>query len=384
MIGFRLPTHVHIEPGALGQLPTLLAKPFAARSVLLIVDPGLSATPWPQAACDAARAAGTDLETFDAIEPNPRTTTAESAAERARAAGPGCVVVGLGGGSALDAAKAAAMLATNPGAATDFVGRNRFRETPLPFTAIPTTCGTGSEVTCVSVLSDAGARTKISLKGDGMFPTQALVDSEVLRTLPPSLVAATGADALTHALEATTCKVANPVSDALAETAIRLLFRFLPRATQDIDGDDEAREGVMRASTLAGIAFGNADVAAVHCLSEALGGIYDVPHGLTNAILLAPVLRYNQPYIDARLSALLAVIKPNNDYGGSAAERAENFLARLDALLEQIGIPAFGSLAVPSTGFDHVAACAEANGSNPSNARLLVADDYASILRSLD
>ncbi len=383
MIGFRLPTHVQIAPGALGQLTTVLQQMDGARAALLLVDPGLSATPWPAAATEAVRTSGITVETFDAIEPNPRTTTAEAAADRARAAGPGCVVVGLGGGSALDAAKAAAMLATNTGPASSFVGHNRFQHDPLPFIAIPTTCGTGSEVTWVSVLSDATARTKISLKGDGMFPTQALVDADLLRTLPAHLVAATGVDALTHALEATTGRVANDVSDALAETAIRLLFQYLPRAVADIGGDDEARAAVMRASTLAGIAFGNADVAAVHCLSEALGGLYDVPHGLTNAILLAPVLRFNQPFVDGRLASLLDVVEPAHGGGGTVAERAAFFLDRLDALLTAIGIPSFGVLGVPSDGFPVVATSAEANGSNASNARLMTANDYATILQSL-
>ena len=141
-----------------------------------------------------------------------------------------------------DAAKAAAMLLPNGGSCRDYEGKNRFTRAPLPFVAIPTTCGTGSEVTWVAVITDPDRSWKMSLKGDGMFPDWALVDADLIATLPASLVAWTGLDALTHALEATTCRAANPASDALAEKAISLLLRYLRRAVADVAGDAEARE----------------------------------------------------------------------------------------------------------------------------------------------
>lgn len=384
MIGFRLPTHVHLAPGARHRLGGCLAS-LPAGPVALIVDPGLGATPWPGELEKAIRATGRTVTVLDQVEPNPRTTTVETFAEHLRAEAV-AVVVGLGGGSALDAAKAAAMLATNAGRAADFAGRDRFEHAPLPFVALPTTCGTGSEVTWVSVLSDPEARTKISVKGLGMFPTQALVDADLIATLPAPLVAATGADALTHALEATTCTLANPVSDVLAEAAIGMLFRHLPGATRDVAAHHDDRAQVMRASTTAGIAFGNADVASVHCLSEALGGMFDAPHGLTNAILLAPLLRYNRPAVDPRLAALLAVVDPGADSrltGADDRARADAFFHALERLLHEIGIPPFTSLGIPEDGYAEAAARAEANGSNPSNARPMQAEDYLGLLRSL-
>lgn len=384
MIGYRMPTRVHIAPGARHALDDVLDT-LDARRVLLVVDPGLATSPWPAEIEQALDARQRLALRFDQIEPNPRTTTAERAAEQAREAKIDAVV-GLGGGSALDAAKAAAMLATNPGAASSFLGANRFSHTPLPFVALPTTCGTGSEVTWVSVLSDPGVGTKISLKGEAMFPRQALVDPDFLRTLPASLVASTGADALTHALEATTCKLANPVSDALAEQAIAMLFRYLPRTVADIGGDDEARFQVARGSTTAGLAFGNADVASVHCLSESLGGLYDVPHGLANAMLLAPILSYNRPWIDERLAALLGVVDPvhaETAQGASVAERADAFLERLRGLLDTLAIPPFRELDIPHDDFDRVARLAEENGSNTSNPRPMAAADYRAVLDNL-
>ncbi len=381
MFGFRLPTRVHIRAGARRTLPDVLGA-LGVRRVLLAVDPGLSRTPWPDevtALLDGARVAS---ERFDAIEPNPRTSTAERAAAVVRGEKLEAVI-GLGGGSVLDAAKAAAMLATNDGPAAAFAGPNRFASAPLPFIAMPTTCGTGSEVTWVSVLSDAQAGTKISVKGDGMFPTQALVDPDLITTLPRSLVTFTALDALTHAVEATTCRQSNPVSDALAETAIRLVFTFLPRACADIGGDAEARSEIMRAATIAGIAFGNADVASVHCLSEALGGMFDVPHGLTNAILLAPMLRANRPWIDLRLAALRHVVDPGAGVGDKA-EDADGFLDSLDSLVRRLEVPVFSSLGVAESAYPAVARRAAENGSNPSNARPLTALDYEAILGTLE
>ena len=386
MIGYRMPTRVHIAAGARHALDDVLTA-LDARRVLLVVDPGLASSPWPEEIAGMLAASGRLALRFDEVEPNPRTTTAERAAEQARATQVDAVV-GLGGGSALDAAKAAAMLATNPGPASQFVGANRFSHPPLPFIALPTTCGTGSEVTWVSVLSDPDANTKISLKGEAMFPRQALVDPDFLRTLPESLVASTGADALTHALEATTGKLANPVSDALAEQAIAMLFAFLPRAVADIAGDDEARFQVARASTTAGLAFGNADVASVHCLSESLGGLYDVPHGLANAMLLEPILSYSRPWVDGRLAALLPTVDPicaaaAAKEGLPESARADAFLERLRSLLEAIGIPPFRALDMPHDDFDRVARLAEENGSNGSNARPMTAADYRVVLDRL-
>jgi alcohol dehydrogenase class IV len=376
MIGFRMPTRVHIAPGCLARLPEAV-RALGMESVLLVVDPGLSATQWPRQARRALTGTDVRCEVFDAVEPNPRTSTATAAAEKIRAESLQGVVA-LGGGSVLDAAKAAAMLATNDVGVEHLEGKNRYTRRPLPMVAIPTTCGTGSEVTWVAVLTHEPTRAKISVKGETMFPDQALVDADLIRTLPAAMVAATGFDALTHALEATTCRAANPVSDALAEKAIALLFRYLARAAEDVAGDAEAREAVMRASTVAGLAFGNADVAGVHCLSETLGGLFDVPHGVTNAILLEPVLRHHRPVIEDRLANLDLMLSPP---GGEAS--ADHFFAVLGDLRRRLGIPGFGALKIPREAYPQIAAIAVRNGSNGSNPQPMGARDYQRILEAL-
>ncbi len=381
MLGFRMPTRVEIRPGCLADLPQV-ARELNASSSLLVMDPGLAATPWPERVRRALGDASIRVEVFDQVEANPRTTTAEKIAGQITDAGLD-LVIGLGGGSSLDAAKAGAMLATNPGRPVgELAGKELYEHAPKPLIAVPTTCGTGSEVTWVSVLSDTENRTKISVKGDSMFPNQALVDADLIRTLPANLVTWTGLDAMTHAIEATTCSVGNPVSDALAESAIALLFEYLPRAAQDVENDHEARAEVMRAATIAGLAFGNADVAGVHCLSESLGGMFDVPHGLANAILLTPVLRHHGTHVESRLAALASRVHgdarevPEN-------ERAEAFLTRLQGLVTTLEVPSFHSFDIGPEHYDAIAAAAVANGSNDSNPQPMAETNYLEILRGL-
>lgn len=385
MFGYHMPTRVHIEPGSLSRLPEA-ARSLQMNSVVLVTDAGLRSSPWPEQTVEMLSYIGIRCQIFDKVEANPRTSTVTELADILREdeeAG----VVALGGGSALDCAKAAGMLANNELRIQQYEGLNRYANPPRPMIAIPTTCGTGSEVTWVAVLSHQATKSKISIKGESMFPDQALVDADLIATLPPKLVAWTAMDALTHAVEATTCTVANSVSNALAEKAIALLFRYLPRAAEDIENDDEAREAVMRASTLAGLAFGNADVAAVHCLSESLGGLYDQPHGLLNAILLRPVLSFHRRFIEDRLADLgdmvVAVLGEERRPGSSMAARADRFLELLERLENTCKIPAFSTLNVPTGDYADIAERSVRNGSNRSNPQPMSAQSYLAILEGL-
>lgn len=380
MFGFRMPTRVLIEPGSIHRLPEAL-RTFQFHRPLLVVDQGVLATPWAETVQGILSESGLDPVIFDEVEVNPRTTTVEKAAAMIRDEGADGVLA-LGGGSVLDAGKAAAMMATNDGVTEHYEGRDRYPNAPLPFVAVPTTCGTGSEVTWVSVLTLDSTRVKISVKGESMFPNQALVDANLIKTLPSHMVASTGLDALTHALEATTGGLANTISNALAEKSIALLLRFLKRAVEDVEGDTQAREAVMRASTLAGLAFGNADVAGVHCLSESLGGMHDVPHGACNAIILTPMMRYHGESVQARLAAL-ELLAPQGLREAPEAERAESFLARIETLVRDVEIPAFSSFNVPRESYEEVARNAVQNGSNGSNPQPMAQADYLKILESL-
>ncbi len=373
---FRVPTRVVMAPGCIGRLPEVIAG-YAPERVLVVTDPGIEETGWPERIWKALAEREIEAITFDDVEPNPRASTVDRLAGWGREEGVS-LVLGIGGGSVLDAAKAAAMLIPNGGSsAVQYEGRNRYEIEPLPFLAVPTTCGTGSEVTWVSVLTDEARQAKISVKGETMYPAWAFVDCELIRTLPPHLVAWTGADALTHAVEAFTCRLANPISDALASTAVSLLLRYLRRAAADVAGDAEAREAVMRASTLAGLAFGNADVAAVHCLSETLGGRWDVPHGLANAVLLAPVTRFNLPASARKLAHLESALPPGS------RPAAEGVLQAIEELVRDLAIPPFQELGIPPEDYPWIAERATQNGSNPSNAREMGVGEYLEVLGGL-
>ncbi|MEM6674836.1 MAG: iron-containing alcohol dehydrogenase [Planctomycetota bacterium] len=374
LAGFRVPTATSIAPGCSLQTADVLRARGLER-VLVVTDAGVRATGAFARFLDGLESSALHVAVDDDVMSNPRVATAQRLGERAREErfdG----IVGIGGGSVLDAAKAGAMLATNPGPASGFVGRNLFAEAPLPFIALPTTCGTGSEVTWVSVLSDPEREVKVSIKGDGMFPDAALVDPDLLAELPAHLIASTGLDALTHAIEAVTVSCRNPVSDALGTAAIGLLLDWLPRAVQEREAG--ALFQVARASTLAGMAFGNSDVGGVHCLSESIGGLHDLPHGLLNAALLIPVFESHGESVVESLASVQRVLGPGD--GAPAPDLAAQLLGSIRDLARTIGIPSFSELDVPESDYDRLAELAVQNGSNDSNPRPMRAKDYRQIL----
>jgi alcohol dehydrogenase len=363
---FRIPTRVALHPGSVQKLPQVLAG-LEAKHVLVLTDRGVRSALWFD---DVLALCGShDLD--DSIEPNPKHHSIDILGEQARA-GSYDAVIGIGGGSVLDAAKAVSMLAANLGPVASFEGKNRFPNPAIPFIAIPTTCGTGSEVTWVSVISVPEEKRKISVKGDGMFPAFALVDSNLIESLPPHLIASTGMDAFTHAIEAIIGKPANPTSDVLALEAIQLLWIYLIDACSETEAT-EAKEYVMRASTLAGMAFGNADVGAVHCLSESIGGVLDLPHGLLNTLLLAPTLTYQQDSIQEPLGRIASAV----------GVELEVFVYALTERIRQLPLSDWNSLNIKPELFDELARLAEGNGSNPSNRMNMTARDYKAILESL-
>ena len=288
------------------------------------------------------------------------------------------LVIGLGGGSALDAAKAIALLATNPGVIEDYEGREKYQTAPLPVLAIPTTCGTGSEVTWVSIITHTGRQIKMSIKGPLMYPAVAVVDPDLLVTLPPPLIASTGLDALTHAVEAYTAKAASAITDLLALEALRLIFASLPEAYQDIKKNAEARENLILGSLMAGMAFVNSDVGAVHCLAESVGSLYDTPHGVANAVFLPLVMEFNLEAAEAKYAqiALVAGIE-----AASRREATRLLIVRIREISRDLSVPPFRELNIPESDLPIIAQKSFANNSNPSNPREATAADYLDILR---
>jgi alcohol dehydrogenase len=367
-----MPTKIIFGPGARFHLKKVIDKMRVSR-IVFVTDKGIR----DAGICDAVLSQVEPVVIIDDIEQNPKNTTINRGGECVRSAAD--VVIGMGGGSVLDAAKALALLAQNPGTIEDYEGNQQYSTPPLPVIAIPTTCGTGSEVTWVSVITHVKRKFKMSIKGPHMFPVTALVDPDVLMTLPCSLVASTGMDALTHALEAYTVKPRSVITDGFALKALDLIFGSLKEAYTDIT-NKKARESIMLASTLAGIAFGNSDVGAVHCLAESVGGLYDVPHGVANSIFLPFVMAFNLSVVQSRYAHVarhIGVYQKENE-----RDAAQTLIKAVKRLSFSLNIPSFKSLGIKKSEFLDIAQRSVQNNSNPSNPREVTVTDYVTILEN--
>jgi alcohol dehydrogenase len=369
---FQVPTKVFFGPGMVAQLEDIVENELKATNLFLVTDKGIR----DSGICDKVISPFQGIPVFDEIEQNPKHPTIDKAGELVRGLKPD-LIIGLGGGSALDAAKAIALLATNPGNIEEYEGRAKYKVPPLPVLAIPTTCGTASEVTWVSVITHTGRKFKMSIKGPHMFPAVALVDPDLLMTLPSSLVASTGMDALTHAIEAYTVKPATYITDIFARASLKYIFQSIEEAYDDIQGNAKAREKIMLGSLLAGFAFGNSDVGAVHCIAESVGSLLDTPHGVANAIFLPYVMEFNLPVAARRFAEIsrLAGIHEVDDY-----EAARILIQKIKNLSRKLSIPSIKDIGLEETHFPEVAKKSFANNSNPSNPRETRTEDYMEIL----
>ncbi len=321
--------------GAVNQLADFSAL-YGSNPVLLVMDPFFSPGPLKSKLVEDLKTKGLTPVVFDEIDPEPSPTSAENGAAIARRKA--CsLVIGVGGGSALDTAKTIAILALNKGKVSDYVGLDRVPGPGLPTILVPTTAGTGSEVTFSAVFTSRAAKSKGAINSRFLYPTIALLDPELTLSLPPQVTAQTGMDALTHAMEAYTSNKANPLSDMVAEKAITLIGRFLKKAVKN-GRDLEAREGMLLGSLLAGMALANAGVGAVHAMAYPLGTLFHIPHGLANAVLLPYVLEFNRVACPERFARM------NQFLGGpgtaiSANQGAQRCIKRITSLSQTIGIP---------------------------------------------
>ncbi|NLT73284.1 MAG: iron-containing alcohol dehydrogenase [Chloroflexi bacterium] len=276
--------------GALGELPAALSR-LGARRPLIVTDAGLMRTGIPAQIIDLIQRDGLSAALFDGVEPDPRIAIVAAAAGAGRAHA--CdAVIGVGGGSALDIAKMTSVMLTNAGSPADYLGTDAVPLPGLPKVLIPTTAGTGSEVSPIAILSDEAAHLKKGVVSRHLYADVALVDPQLTQGLPPHITAYTGVDALTHAIEAYTNRFPHPLVDTLAIEAIRMIGRYLPRAVA-CGEDAEARYHMSLASTMGGLCLGTVNTGAVHALAYPLGGQFNIPHGIANSLLLPYVMRYN-------------------------------------------------------------------------------------------
>jgi len=284
------PTRIHFGCGSIKGLAEVVRQ-CGGTKAFVAIDPGLKGAGLAERITALLKEAGLPYTVFDAISQEPGLKVADRGLKLAKKFGADCVI-GAGGGSAMDVAKAVGILLTNGGKAEDYLGLGKIKKAGVPKIMVPTTAGTGAEVTFTAVFINEKTGSKGGMNGDPLYPDAAVLDPELTLSLPPAVTAATGIDAFTHALEAYVSTQAHAISDMYALEAIGLIAANLTKAYAH-GGNLEARSNMLLASLLAGKALATAGVGLVHAMAYPLGGMYHTPHGLANAVLLPYVVDYN-------------------------------------------------------------------------------------------
>ncbi|MGC5327958.1 iron-containing alcohol dehydrogenase [Brevibacillus sp. SYSU BS000544] len=336
VFGFFMPAQNYIGVGAVKQVGELINQ-LNARNVLVVTGEVIYKLGVAEQVGEIIRQAGAHVTYFSGVDPNPTDLNVAAGVELCLQES--CdTIVAVGGGSSLDCAKAIALVASNGGTIQDYEGIDRSKKPVLPLITINTTAGTASEMTRISVITDTSRLHKMVIVDKHITPAISINDPELTIPLSAELTAGTGMDALTHAIEAYVSPLANPVTDACALQAIRLIGENLPSAVQN-GQNIEARSNMMQAQFLAGMAFNNALLGYVHAIAHQLGGLYNLPHGLCNAILLPHVCSFN---LDAKPEryAQIAIALGQDVAGLSTIEAAQKAVEAIQSLAQTVGIPA--------------------------------------------
>ncbi|MDQ3540430.1 MAG: iron-containing alcohol dehydrogenase [Chloroflexota bacterium] len=350
---YQLPTEIVFGEGRIVEIAAHLER-CDIRRPLIVTDQGVRAAGIIDRVEAALSGSGVTAAVYDAVTSDPRTSTVEEVRRRLVDRGHDGTV-GIGGGSALDVAKAAAALVTNPGSPQDYVGRDRIMHDPLPVIAVPTTAGTGSEVTMWSVLTDDATGAKVSIGSVRIMPRVALLDPELTYGLPPALTAATGMDALSHAVESYGSVWNHPIAEPLALRAIELVGHHLRNAVADGTNRD-ARRGMLMASLISELAANSTRLGLCHALAIPLGARHHVPHGLANAMLLSAVARYNAA-ADHERYATIGFLLDRTDDAAAAIANLRREIGVTDGLARwEVGEDDFGELADMAMRSDNVQA----------------------------
>ena len=335
---FATTAQILCESGSAAQLGDL-CKLRDAHRVLVVTDPGITRIGLLDSVLPALAKAQVAAEVFDQVEADPPESVVLAAVEQAKSM-QAELIIGFGGGSSMDVAKLVALLAHPNCTQTlqDIYGVGNARSQRLPLIQVPTTAGTGSEVTQIAIIT-TGATTKMGVVSPILLPDLALLDADLTLGLPAHVTAATGIDAMVHAIEAYTSKLKkNPLSDMLAREALRLLAGNLDAVVQD-GQNREARQAMLLGALLAGQAFANAPVAAVHALAYPLGGHFHIPHGLSNALVLPTVIEFNAPAAAPLYAELAPLIVGRGLVPGDADSLTEQLVRALSELSPRCGLP---------------------------------------------
>lgn len=339
------PTAIRFGCGAISDLGDIVKK-LGGSKVFLVADPGLAAANLLARITKPLDDAAIPYVLYNKIDPEPGLKLADQGAKLASKAGAD-VVIGAGGGSAMDVAKAVSILLTNGGKAEDYLGLGKIKKAGVPKIMIPTTAGTGAEVSFTAVFINEKTKSKGGMNGDPLYPEVALLDPELTVSVPPHITASTGIDAFTHAIESFVSTQAHPVSEMYAVEAMRLISANLAKAYAH-GGNLEARSNMLLGSLLAGKALATAGVGLVHAMAYPLGGMFGIAHGLANAVLLPYVLQYNLIGAPEKYAQVAAIMGCDTK-GMSGKEAARAVVEAVYELNMEIGIPAtLAELNVPA------------------------------------
>lgn len=347
-MGFKLMPEVFWGPGSLNDLEGVL-KQAGAKYVLVVTDKGIVKSGIADRVVSTAKKVCDRTEVFDGVEPDPKDTTVAACAAKYKADKPDAIVA-VGGGSCMDFGKAVNVLLYNDGTIRDYA--NQWDAIPNrtgPLITIPTTAGTGSELTDFAVISDTATHQKVNLIGKSVVATQAIVDPELTIGLPAGITAATGMDALTHAIESYACKTPNDLSDMLSLKAVSLIYNNLKTCVLE-PTNLKARSAVMMGSMLAGCSFANALLGLVHGIAHPLGAVWHVPHGIGNAFGLPYVLEYEIPVEGERLVEVGKAMGLKKD-----DLKPEDVIEAIKKLMKDLRIPMMSEYGVKEEDLDRLA-----------------------------
>lgn len=372
---FSIPQEIIVGKGSLAKLPEAAEK-LGGKHGFIISGPHLNKMGIVASCSKSLENAGIKVDAYTETEGNPSVETVEKAAAAFCKSGADFIIA-LGGGSPMDVAKAVGVVARYGGSITEYEGGGRVPGDIIPLIAIPTTAGTGSEVTAFSVITDHSRNYKLTVFSYKLIPAYAILDPELLTTAPVSVAAACGIDAMVHALEAYISKAASPFSDAMAEKALELIGKNIRRYVADRT-DIEAAEAMITGSLFAGIAFSWARLGDVHAMSHPVSAYFDVPHGVANAILLPTIVEYNALADHGKYFKLFNYISLTPV---SEAEFEPFMLVDLlKELNEQLGIPgSLGEVGVTADKFDTMADDAMKSGNIAVNPRSTTKKDVLSL-----
>ena len=367
ILEFQTRTRLVMGAGASAQTGEEL-KAMGAKKALIVTDKGIVNAGLLDQIVPSVEGAGVEISIFDSVVPNPRINTVDGCIAMYRTEGCDSFLT-IGGGSSMDTAKTAGVLATNPGGVLEYEGPNLVKNDMPPMIAIPTTYGTGAEVSPGSIITNEHKKYKMGIGDDWhMSPAVAILDPMLLLSLPPHIAASTGMDALTHAIESYVANWAEPFTDAWNLQAIKMIAENLPAAVAT-SSDVEATANMLYASTMTGLAFSNAGLGFVHSMTHVLGGMLDMPHGVANALVLPYVMDYNLLACPKKFADIAQAMGENVD-GLPLLDAAEKSVEAVRKLSKRLGIPqTLSEVGVDPAKIDEMAEWAFKDGNTECNPR---------------